>query len=431
MKNNQCKVLFTGVMLLSLYILYVHQASPAPLLGVLAERFSIVNNDALLNLSISITYPMTIIFSLLGASLEPRLGARRLFSAAMLFGIASLVINYFMVSYNVFLVGRVLYGISFGLAMPFFGVAIMKWYDERQREKLNTINGLYPFLGAITSYACMFPLYQLLGKSANSAFGVWGLALLVMLALWLLIKEPEVMAGAEPAEPTESEQSLYLNLLKRKSIRLLCVTFFCDFVCYSFISTVLPTYLFELSNGSLSEAAVGILSALAFPGTGILGASLGGLFITKIGLRKPPLITGQVLKLLGFLLASRGATQSVGVVLAGVALFGLGNSIWIPAMYTVPMDLEDMTPSRVGASFSLITSTGFIAGTVSPVIGGWMTNRFMELSGLADPVLSHVYGIKSCLFILAFFNVISIICMCMIKESGTRRHSVVPATTQA
>lgn len=412
-------VLTTAIMLLGLMILYVHQMSPAPVMGALAEEFG-VSNDALLNLSISITYPMTIIFSMLGPAIEKKTGTRNMFTLSMLVGVAGLLLNFVMTSYTVFLIGRALYGISFGLCMPFFGNAIAKWYKDKQKEELNTINGLYPFLGTIMCYAVMFPLYKLFSNSNKGAFGIWGVALLVLCVIWLFLKEPEVLS--EEDENSDGGLAVFPDLIRRRTIRLLCYTFVCDFTCYSFIAAQLPTYLFELSGGSFSESAAGLIAAFVFPGVGIIGGTLGGVYMTKTGLRKPPMLMGQILKFIGFILAGIGANMSIVVVLIGVAIFGIGNSLWVPAMYTVPLDLEGMTPAHVGGAFSLITSSGFLVGSIGTVVFGAVTTMLMAHAGTADPVASHIFGLKNCFLILSLLSALATLFIAMIKESGTRRN---------
>lgn len=422
MRNKANFVLTTVVILLGFMILYVHQMSPAPVMSVLAEEHG-VTSDALLNLSISITYPMTIIFSMLGPAIEQKTGTRKLFTYSLLAGSVGLLSNFVIRSYTGFLAGRAMYGVSFGLAMPFFGNAVAKWYTDRQKEALNTINGLYPFIGTILCYAVMFPLYRIFSKT-NGAFGVWGAALLILTVVWLFLKDPQQIddGGAGEAEAGAGGLSVFPDLLKQKTIRLLCYTFVCDFTCYSFIAAKLPTYLYELSNGSLTEASAGLVAAFVFPGVGIIGGAVGGLYMSSTGLRKPPMLLGQILKFAGFVLAGFGADISIIVVLVGVAVFGIGNAFWVPAMYMVPLDLEGMTPAHIGGAFSLITSSGFLCGSIGTVAFGAVTNILMGLSGTSDPVASHVFGLKWCIVILSALSVFATIFVAMIEESGQSRN---------
>jgi len=416
-RSPNSRAVITPLILLGIWILYVQQVSPAPLLGILAEHFGIANNDMLLNMSVSIIFPAIIVASLVGAAIEHRLGLRRLFTVALGFAVVGMLTNYVASSYWVFLLGRFLYGVGFGLAIPFIGSAIMKWYEPHQREGMNTANGLFPFFGAVTGYALMVPIYVLLGSSWRNALGAWGIVLAAVMIAWVtMARDPGLARDVEPETEGLPERGTFFALLRRRSIRLLSVTFICDFLCYSYIATILPTYLSEI--GGLSATAAGLWAALAFPAVGILGGMLGGIHMSRTGRRKPSLVAGQVLKLAGLLVASLGASVSFGAVVVGVVLFGLGNSCWMPALYNVPMDLEDMTPNRVGSAFALILAFGFAAGAVSPAIGGWLTTLLAGMSGLGDATASHIFGLKWSLFAFAFINIVGVLCMLAIRESG-------------
>ena len=203
------------------------------------------------------------------------------------------------------------------------------------------------------------------------------------------------------------------------NIRMLCYAFICDFLCYSYIAIILPTYLHEL--GGISKSFAGLLAAFVFPCAGIFGAVFGGVLISKTGLRKPSLAIGQLLKLFGGIIAALGGAISLGMVMFGVVLFGIGNALWMPSMYTVPTELDNMNSTRVAAAFSLISYFGFLVGFVGPVVGGWLTNQLMLFSGISDPVLSHVFGLRWSLFIFSFVNRIALVCVLRMSETGKKK----------
>ena len=124
---NQKKLpLMTALAVISIGISYILQMAPSPILSVLREGYQLGGNDALLNLCVSIIYPMTIAASLLGGRLESRMGTRRLFTWAQVFLAAGTLLNFAAVNYFLFLAGRVLFSVGFGLAIPFIGSAIMR-----------------------------------------------------------------------------------------------------------------------------------------------------------------------------------------------------------------------------------------------------------------------------------------------------------------
>ena len=408
------------LIIVGILITYVQQVAPSPLLSYIRDEYRLFNNDALLNLSVSIIFPMAIAASLIGAVIEQKIGTVKLFVWTMLLVAVGVLINYVSVNYYLFLLGRAIYGIGFGLGIPFIGSAIMKWYTPSQRGIMNTINGLFPFLGSAASFGLMVPLYAAFGGSWKYAIGIWGAAAIVILILWVVITRGDKIEGEKlSGRGGECEKGLYWKLWKRREIKLLCVTFACDFFCYSYISVVLPTYFMEIGN--MSEASAGLLSAIAFPAVGIVGAALGGIALSKWARRKPVMATGQLLKTIGISAAALGANVSFPVVILGVCLFGLGNSLWIPSMYTMVMEQDDMNATRVGAAFSLILSCGFLFGFISPIIGGSLTNQLMAASGIADLLASHAFGLQWSQFIFGFTNLIGFVCVLLLKETGIKK----------
>ena len=170
--------------------------------------------------------------------------------------------------------------------------------------------------------------------------------------------------------------------------------------------------------GNLTEQTAGLISAFAFPGVGVVGAFLGGALMSMIGKRKPPMAYGQLLKFLGLVLVVFGANISLPLVVVGLACYGLGDGLWMPAVYMLGMELDDMNPTRVGAAFALFISCGYAAGFISPVLGGWLTDFLAPLSGAPNASLGHVFGLKWSLFIFAFANLISFVSVLLLDETG-------------
>ena len=398
--------LLTALSVAAIGIGYIQQMAPSPILHVLREVYSLEGSDALLNLCVSVIYPMTIAASLWGSRLESRIGVRRLFTWAQCFLTLGVGMNLVAGNYFLFLTGRVLFSVGFGLAIPYIGSAIMNWYGPKGRDRMNTLNGMFPFLGTVISFSTLLPLTERLG-SFRLALGLWGVALAVLLALWLLL----VRTTGDEASPPE-ERGVYRALWRNRDIRLLCAVFVLDFFCYSYLVVVLPAFFSEA--GGMEPVSAGKWAALTFPAMGILGTLLGGWLMTLLGRRKAILSAGQLVKLAGMLLLTLGIGSSLWLGVAGAVLFGLGNGMWMPALYAMPMDMPDMTPTRVGAAFSLISSCGFAAGFVSPILGGWLTD-LLAASG-AGGAGAHAFGLKWSLFLFGFTNLVSFAASLPLRE---------------
>lgn len=389
----------TFLIIIGILITYVGQMSPAPVLSLIVDDLNI--NMAQAGLAVSIIFPMMIIVSLAGGYLEQWLGIKKLYIGTMMFIGIGMLMYLVAANYILLLISRILFGIGFGLGIPFIGAAIMKWYNSKQREFMNTINGLFPFVGTFIVFGATMPLYKTLGNSWQAALSVWGFAAIVIAVIWaLIIKERAPVEFDESADSQDNkrEKNLYGNLWKRKEIKLLTITFICDFFSYAFIASMLPTY-YHIEAG-VSMATANNL-AMLFPVAGLIGCSIGGIAMSKSGRRKPVLWFGQIIKFFGIVMASLGGYSALG--LTGVVLVGIGNSMWMPPMYMVPCELEGMTPTRVGAAFAFISACGFVSGFISPIVGGW---------------LSDLITMKWSLFAFAFPNLIGFASCLMIRETG-------------
>ena len=361
----------------------VNQMAPSPILMYIGEEFGIAGNDALMNLAISIIYPTLILGCLLGGIIEKKIGTKALMTITGLAATAGLLINFVSVNYTVFLIGRALFGFGFGIGIPFMGSAIMKWYVGRSRELMTTVNSLFPFIGTVTCYLIIAPQYHMFFDNVKTTFGVWGIVLGILTLIWIIfIKAPTTDDSPSDIETNDSESdssvgfSIYLDLLKNKSIRLLSITFICDFACYSYMATILPTYLMEV--GHMEEASATLWSAIAFPAAGIVGCAIAGIVNTSLGQKKFTLVSGQILKLIGIIIMTLLGSSNPILLIVGTVLFGFGNSFWMPSFYGIPTELPGMDASRVAASFSLSSSCGFVMGFIVPVAGGLLTGLFVD-----------------------------------------------------
>ena len=422
MNKNRKLVLFTVLIVVGILINYLYQFSPSPFMLTLREYFNLGNNNVMLNLLVSIIYPFIIIASIAGGLLEPKIGTKNLYTLTLVFLCIGMLMNYIATTCTTFLIGRALSGIGGGLFIPFFGSAVMQYYNEKQRELMNTMNAAGPFLATLIGFAILTPLFILFDQSWQRTFGVWGIMEAVVLVVWVLFAKeqqyiPSPAAAASPPKQEVSEKGVYRHLWQRKDIRMIAIAFVVDFVCYSYVAMILPTFLQEAGN--MKETAAGLWAAIAFPGACFVGCLGGYAILAASGLRKPTLVLGQILKLFGLCFATVGATVSAWLIVLGVIIYSIGAGMWMPGCFIVPCELPEMTPPRVGAAFSLIISLGMLAGFFASALGGWLTNRLMILSGIANQTLAHAFGLQWSLFMFGLCNIICLLCMLKLTETGT------------
>lgn len=389
----------TILIVIGITLIYAMQVGLSPLLTTICEDLGITS-EVWANMIIDIVFVGIAIGSLLGSRLLMRCGTYRLYTLSMAACAGSLLAMLWVPDLPALLLSRVAFGLGFGFGVPFIGAAIASWYSPEQREIMNTLNALFPFIANLLMFALIEPIQRVSGLGWRGTSALWGGAITVILLLWLTLIRP----AALPAGGVLQEASMR-EVWRSGSLRLLTVTFVCDFCCYAYVGIVLPT-IFQKS-GAFSGSSANIMAALLFPAIGILGCAAGSILMRRSHQRKPYLVAGQIFKLLGLTTAALLGGQSAVLLCIGVALYGFGNGFWIPAMYCVPMEMPDMTPERVAAAFSLMTAAATVFGFVAPTVGGGLTQRLCTAGLAADRTAALRYS----LLLFGLLNGIGAACM--------------------
>lgn len=415
-KRVKQNIILTGTIILGILTLYIMQIGPSSILVQIKQGLSI-ENEVLMNLVVNIVFCFIVIGCFLGPHLEKRIGTKGLYTTALIFSALGVLSHIFAAdSYMVILAGRSIFGIGFGLAVPFIGSAIMKWYDGDSRERMDTVNALFPFIGTTIAFLSLSPLTTFFNGHWEAALAVWCVPMFICLILWKFgIKEKDIPVYSK-VDDTPAGNGVYIELFKRKELRLLCGIFICDFACYSYIGVILPTYFFEI--GGISETAANIIAAVAFPVFGMIGSMVGGQFNSKFKRRKPILCVGQIGKFIGLLIVCRLYEYGFFTTILGISVFGFFNGFWMPVMYCIPMDLDNMSSAKVGAAFALMTACGIAAGFFAPSLGGVMTQMFMRQSSAENYLVCHTAAIRQSLWIFSFANILSLALSVKIRETG-------------
>lgn len=418
--SRQNKLYLTLAVVIGVGTLYVMMMAPSPLLLTIGGHFSITN-DVELNMVVNIFFLFAVAACVAGGKMQGRLGLRKLYSFALLSGLAgSAVLAISGISYWLVLLGRALTGAGYGFAVPFIGAAIMRWYEPLAREKMDTLNGLFPFIGTLICFFLAIPLSTLFGGSWELSLAFWGIPEAVALAIWAKGIDFEALQTYDEERPGAlPEKGIYKGLLKRREIKLLLLACCCDYASYSYVGTVLPMLLVEA--GGFSDSIANTVAAVVFPGVGVVGIIAAGVILARIGLRKPLLLLGQYGEIVGLVVAAIGVNTSMILFVVGIAIFAFSNAIWTPTLFVVPMDLDDMTPARAGAAFALIGIAGETFSFLAPSVGGFLTGLFLSLTGVADPTLAHATALSWSLAVFGVSNLLGAISMTLIRETGARR----------
>lgn len=383
-------MLFTGLM--GLNILWF---VPSPLLPIIMKELNINLSQG--GLMMSIVCLLVAIFSIIGGILIDRIGVKKVFVVGLWFMAIGAISTFMVENYTGLVFSRVVIGIGFGLCLPGTGVIIMMWFSEYERPYMNTINSILPYVATTITFSMTVPVYMMFGKSWRISIMVWGILLILVALAWTIWGKEKDHEDCQLADEYASDENLYLSVWKNREVRLLSIAEACDMWSFQFLSSILPSYYVLEVGLDMSKASA--LTSI-FPIAGIIAGLLCGVWMTRVGLRRPFTWPMHIMIFVGTFVA----INSTGFLcILGIAMAGFGNAGWAPALFTMPMEFEDMTPSKVGAVYAIMLSMGFLAAFVSPWLGGY---------------LSQIISIHHTIVLISFSSLIAAVCTFMMKETG-------------
>ena len=317
------------------------------------------------------------ICQVLGSVLVDRAGLK----LGLLSGVAVLGIGAAMMlvvhSLALVLFSRVLQGIGIGICYPVMGALIVACFSKREQPYINTIFAAVTFLGIGSGMLVTVGLFRWFNRSWRLALGTYGLSILATALIWLVIGRNRQQAGSagetSAAGATAKTPSSLRKALTMPVACTLGVGAFAISWVYHMDFSFIPLFLETRRGISLSEASR--LASLV-PFSGVAGVIVFGMLATRPTWRKHLLWTCSVMVLLGSiaLFFGEGATTKVGLLVAGLGLSG-----WLPVLNTYIMSLPSMTPSLMAAFVVLVNMAIYMAGFISPLVVGWLSQRSFGL----------------------------------------------------
>ncbi|MDR1631543.1 MAG: MFS transporter [Dysgonamonadaceae bacterium] len=420
-------VLLSIPIVLGIFTGYVFQFSPTPLMHRIAESFSLFRPDGTLDLvtlntAESIIFPFIILSSIFGVFVDQKFKTRNMYTMTLSMLAAGILLSGFAPKFSIFLIGRGIYGVGFGLSVVFIGSAIVQWYTPKQSDIMFTITGLFPFSGTAVAFSALVPMSVSLNNSWKNVLMLLGCVCILMLVFWLFCSKKLIRTTGDAVHQSEKLRDVYGFLLKNNTIRFLGILFASDFFFYAFIGGVLVVF-FQIT-GDMNETSAGLWAAVAFPGISFFGGITSGWVMVKTGLKKPAIFSAQFIKLIGVVTIFAGGVSSVfPVIIVGVFFYGIGDGMVPPAMYSMIAGLDNMTPSRVGAGLSVVLSAGFISGIISPIFGAWLSNLIADGSNIVNPMDAQAHGLTYSLFLIGIVScLVCLVFSIPIKETGKKRN---------
>jgi len=212
-------------------------------------------------------------------------------------------------------------GIAVGLIMPISTSLVSDFYDGDERTDMMGKLSASTQLGGIIS---MTIAGILAAVSWRLSFGVYGLALIVLILVWLYLPKQHVPGRKQSAEHVKLNKQIYG----------FAFGMFIVFVFFYSIPTNLAIYLQE--NNIANSTISGFIIALS-----TLGGFFGGMLLARFKhLLGYYLIPGQVL-LMGTGFSLIAFTSPAITVSVGVFTIGLGAGTLIPTIYNTISNVVD------------------------------------------------------------------------------------------
>src|SRR5882762_10023723 len=151
--------------------------------------------------------------------------------------------------------------------------------------------------------------------------------------------------------------------------------------------------LFPSSQQAYSLASGNRLASL-LPFSGVAGVIVFGVLATQATWRKHLLWTSSAVVLLGSiaLFVGEGAMTKTGLLVAGFGLSG-----FLPVLNTYIMSLPSMTPSLVAAFVVVVNVAIYMAGFISPLAVGWVSQS------------SFGFGLRNTLALFSWIDLVAIL----------------------
>jgi cyanate permease len=318
-----------------------------------------------------------VIFQALGSVLVDRAGLKlALFSGVALVGIGTaILLGVHSLRFLIF--GRVLQGIGIAITYPVLGALIMAWFSKREQPYINTIFAAVAFLGIGAGMLGTVELLRWFSGSWRHALGVYAVGILATAFLWLVFgRNSQAVVSAEETSaagaPARNPNSLSRALGMPVAWTLALGTFALSWV-YNMYFSFIPLFL-ESGRGMSLSNANRLASLLPF--SGVAGVIAFGVLATRATWRKHLLWTSCAVVILGSiaLFFGEGAMARAGLLVAGFGLSG-----FLPVLNTYIMSLPSMTPPLVAAFAVLMNVALYLAGFISPLAVGWLSQSSFGL----------------------------------------------------
>lgn len=344
-------------------------ASAGPLLPLMMQEYDINRGTASWYVS-SVPVIMAILTVPIGM-MGSRLGLKKVFAVGALLQAAGILAP-FCTSYPLLFLTRVAFAVGTAITVPMASALVAGWFTSRELPMVNGVMMAFVTLGNTFSYVATIPIATVI--SWKAPITIYGAFALTCAAAWFILgkerrREP-VMVTGEPKVAAEVRPELSLKkALLQKSTLIFAFTLLGPFCCSNALTSWLPSYYHEAFNIPLDKASA---MTSVFTITGAVACILGGILPMRLGRRKPFLIIPGMF--MGLVALACISFNNEWIIYTSIAVFGIVNNIQGPSIFTIPMELPNMTPRTGAVILAFCLGVGNFGGFLGPLIVGYLTD---------------------------------------------------------
>ena len=258
-----------------------------------------------------------------------------------------------------------MFGIGVAIAFPATSALSAQWFRQEELPVINGLNLAGQTTGFATGMFIAAPIAAAVGW--QQTLFLLGAFVLVGLAVWL-VGGRSAPAPVEPPLPFSLRD--VLPVLTERNTLLLSLGAAGPFAVFIGFSSWLPSYYHDVLGMSINRASA-MMAIL--PLMGVVVNPLSGLLQARVGRRKPfLLVPGIVLPFAAigsFLLFNHPFPIAISAIILGLCF-----SVFIPAFFTIPMELPGVTLERVAIVTAAALTMGNGATVISPLLIGFLTD---------------------------------------------------------
>ncbi|MBI3929540.1 MAG: MFS transporter [Armatimonadetes bacterium] len=381
MNENRYRWVIETLLFLIYFAFGISWMACSPLLGRLEEHFDMSHSQG--GLLISVVSMAKAVVPLFAGLLAARIGIK----GAVLLGAALSsvsVLGPWLADYSSVLGLRFLFGVGGAIVVTLMGAAVMDWFPKRELPLVNGLNNVAVNAGITAALFLTVPLAERLGWQQTMT--LFGLISVLLAVAWAMLgrtrSEKRSQTGRPQAKPSFSE------VLSRRETWWIAVAFTGPLALYLALNTWLPTHYQEAFGLSASDASrlTGLFNLVGIP-----TAIAGGFLTARLGLRRPQIIVSGLampLAATGMFLSPVPGLRVLSAVFLGISFF-----LYVAPLFTIPMELEGMSPQHVAMMTGVIFSLAYLVSFASPAVVGWCR----DATGSFVPGLALFAGLSSVL----------------------------------